>query len=421
MNKTIAIIGLGYVGLPLALEFGKIYPTIGFDINPLRIKELQKHKDTNLQAKVEDFTKANLLVFSSKQDDLKKAHIYIIAVPTPIDAYKKPDISALLQASELVGRFLKKGDIVIYESTTYPTCTENNCVPILQNISGLIFNQDFFVGYSPERINPGDPKNTLTNIIKITSGSTDKIACEIDNLYASIIPAGTYLAPSIKVAEAAKAIENAQRDLNIAFMNELAIIFERLGIDTREVLKAAGTKWNFLPFTPGLVGGHCIGVDPYYLIHIAASFGYHPKIIAAGRYVNDLMPAFIAQKMIKLLSKNAIGALNANILILGITFKENCPDIRNSKVPEVRQELLDFGCNVHIYDPLANKEEVNKKYGFKTLDFHSLDQKQIQYDGIILAVAHTEFKNIDPCTLLSKNGVIYDLKGFFKSKAHARL
>ncbi|PAF45206.1 nucleotide sugar dehydrogenase [Helicobacter sp. 11S02596-1] len=441
-HQTIAIIGLGYVGLPLALEFGKRYPTIGFDVNAKRICELKNRHDSNLQASDEDFLKAKFLRFCHEEDGIQDAQIYIIAVPTPIDTYKKPDISALLNASSLVGKFLKIGDIVIYESTTYPTCTEQNCVPVLEATSGLVYNQDFFVGYSPERINPGDRQNTLTNIVKITSGSTPAAAKQIDALYASIITAGTHLAPSIKVAEATKAIENAQRDINIALMNELAIIFERLGIDTQDVLEAARTKWNFLPFTPGLVGGHCIGVDPYYLIHIAASFGYHPKIIATGRYINDLMPAFIAQKMVKLLSKNAIPALNANILILGVTFKENCPDIRNSKIPEVRQELLDFGCNVAIYDPLADKNEVKKIYGFEMLDTPVWAEqeagkktssettkatmiektgKKTRYDGIILAVAHKSFETINPHELLGENGVIYDLKGFFGRKAHARL
>ncbi|PAF48107.1 Vi polysaccharide biosynthesis protein VipA/TviB [Helicobacter sp. 12S02634-8] len=425
-DKIIAIIGLGYVGLPLAIEFGKRYPTIGFDTNPLRIQELSNHTDSNHQTPSDAFAKAHLLHFSNDPASLGQANIYIIAVPTPIDTYKTPDISALLAASKMVGEVLKQGDIIIYESTTYPTCTENDCLPILQKYSKLRYNQDFFIGYSPERINPGDRKNTLTNIIKITAGSTQEAAKTINALYASIIPAGTYLAPSIKVAEAAKAIENAQRDLNIAFMNELALIFERLQIDTHEVIKAASTKWNFLHFTPGLVGGHCIGVDPYYLTHIATSLGYHPKVIAAGRYINDFMPDFIAQKMIKLLAKKHISALGAKILILGVTFKENCPDIRNSKVAQVQRALMDFGCEVYVYDPIASKEAVLKEYGFELLDPHSLQnpnqwEETQKYNALLLAVGHASFKTLKPAELLTQNSVIYDLKGFFDCKVDARL
>lgn len=414
--KTIAIIGLGYVGLPLAIEFGKLYPTIGFDTNSSRIQELQEHIDRNNQVDSIDFTHSTHLSFHHTPSNLAEANIYIITVPTPVDEYKTPDISALLEASEMVGKYLKKGDIVIYESTTYPTCTQSSCVPILQSCSKLVYNQDFFVGYSPERINPGDKKNTLTNIKKITSGSTKEIAKEIDTLYASIISAGTYLAPSIEVAEAAKAIENAQRDLNIAFVNELAIIFDKLGIDTYQVLEAAGSKWNFLKFTPGLVGGHCIGVDPYYLTHIASKMGYHPKIISAGRQINDAMPVFIAQKMCKLLAKNHLEILGAKILLLGITFKENCKDIRNSKVPQVAKELQDFGCNVDICDPIADKSEVKKQY---KLDIFNLPEiltnaAQKKYDGVILCVCHSEFKNLNIPSLIHKNSVIYDLKGFFE-------
>lgn len=414
--KTIAIIGLGYVGLPLAIEFGKLYPTIGFDVNSNRIQELEEHIDRNNQVDSIDFDRSTHLSFHHNPSILREANIYIITVPTPVDEYKTPDISALLKASEMVGAYLKKGDIVIYESTTYPTCTQNNCVPILQSCSQLVYNQDFFVGYSPERINPGDKKNTLTNIKKITSGSTKEIAKEIDTLYASIISAGTYLAPSIEVAEAAKAIENAQRDLNIAFVNELAIIFDKLGIDTYEVLEAAGSKWNFLKFTPGLVGGHCIGVDPYYLTHIASKMGYHPKIISAGRQINDAMPVFIAQKMCKLLAKNRLEILGAKILLLGITFKENCKDIRNSKVPQVAKELQDFSCNVDICDPVADKSEVKKQY---ELDIFNLcetliNTAQKKYDGVILCVCHSEFKNLNISSLIHRNSVIYDLKGFFE-------
>lgn len=414
--KTIAIIGLGYVGLPLAIEFGKLYPTIGFDVNNNRIQELEEHIDRNNQVDSIDFTRPTHLSFHHNPSILREANIYIITVPTPVDEYKTPDISALLKASEMVGAYLKKGDIVIYESTTYPTCTQNNCVPILQSCSQLVYNQDFFVGYSPERINPGDKKNTLTNIKKITSGSTKEIAKEIDTLYASIISAGTYLAPSIEVAEAAKAIENAQRDLNIAFVNELAIIFDKLGIDTYEVLEAAGSKWNFLKFTPGLVGGHCIGVDPYYLTHIASKMGYHPKIISAGRQINDAMPVFIAQKMCKLLAKNRLEILGAKILLLGITFKENCKDIRNSKVPQVAKELQDFGCNVDICDPVADKSEVKKQYELDIFNLYEtlINTAQKKYDGVILCVCHSEFKNLNISSLIHRNSVIYDLKGFFE-------
>lgn len=414
--KTIAIIGLGYVGLPLAIEFGKLYPTIGFDVNSNRIQELEEHIDRNNQVDSIDFTRSTHLSFHHNPSILREANIYIITVPTPVDEYKTPDISALLKASEMVGAYLKKGDIVIYESTTYPTCTQNNCVPILQSCSQLVYNQDFFVGYSPERINPGDKKNTLTNIKKITSGSTKEIAKEIDTLYASIISAGTYLAPSIEVAEAAKAIENAQRDLNIAFVNELAIIFDKLGIDTYEVLEAAGSKWNFLKFTPGLVGGHCIGVDPYYLTHIASKMGYHPKIISAGRQINDAMPVFIAQKMCKLLAKNRLEILGAKILLLGVTFKENCKDIRNSKVPQVAKELQDFGCNVDICDPVADKSEVKKQYELDIFNLYEtlINTARKKYDGVILCVCHSEFKNLNISSLIHRNSVIYDLKGFFE-------
>ncbi|MDO7253807.1 nucleotide sugar dehydrogenase [Helicobacter cappadocius] len=418
-DKIIAIIGLGYVGLPLAIEFGKLYQTIGFDIDKNRIKELLEHKDKNDQVLNTDFQASNHLYFTHKHHEIQKADIYIITVPTPVDKYKTPDISALLQASKIVGEGLKKGNIVIYESTTYPTCTQQNCVPVLETSSNLIYNKDFFVGYSPERINPGDKQNTLTNIKKITSGSTKKIAEEIDALYSSIITAGTYLAPSIEVAEAAKAIENAQRDLNIAFVNELAMIFDKLGIDTYEVLQAASSKWNFLKFTPGLVGGHCIGVDPYYLTHIASKMGYHPKVISAGRQINDAMPVFIAQKMIKLLAKNYLEILNAKILLLGITFKENCKDTRNSKVPQVAKELLDFGCDVHICDPIADKAEVKKTYQIDIFDLPETfkNAQETKYDGIILCVAHQEFKNISLPLLVHKNSVIYDLKGFLETKS----
>ena len=370
-STKIAIIGLGYVGLPLALEFGKKYPTIGFDINPKRIQSLQNSSDTNEQ--IHDFKAASFLTFSHDADSLKDANTYIIAVPTPVDAYKKPDISLLLDATKLIATYLKKGDLVIYESTTYPTCTKKACVPLLESTSSLRFNEDFFVGYSPERINPGDTKHTLTNITKITSGSTPQAAATINALYQSIIKT-TYLAPSIEVAEAAKAIENAQRDLNIAFVNELSIIFDKLNIPTFEVLKAAQTKWNFLPFTPGLVGGHCISVDPYYLTHISNEYGYHPKVISSGRFINDMMPSFIAQKLIKLLAKHQINPIGARIAIFGASFKENCKDIRNAKVFEVYSELREYGCEVQIFDPLVERDEVRALYGIELADSRILEQ-----------------------------------------------
>lgn len=416
--KKIAVIGLGYVGLPLSIEFGKKYPTIGFDINKTRIKELKNHTDKNTQITKKDFIASKNLSFSDDINNLKDSQIYIITVPTPVDKHKNPDITFLLNASAMIGKILKKDDIVIYESTTYPTCTQKDCVPILEKNSSLKYNQDFFVGYSPERINPGDKINTLTSIKKITSGSNQIIAQEIDKLYSSIITAGTYLAPSIEVAEAAKAIENAQRDLNIAFVNELAIIFERLNIDTHEVLKAASSKWNFLKFYPGLVGGHCIGVDPYYLNYIASSVGYHTKIISSGRYINDMMPSFIAQKMIKLLIKNNIELLGAKILILGITFKENCNDIRNSKVPEVKKELEDFGANVMVYDPLAENNEVLNEYGFNLIDKSLL---KTLFDGVLLGVSHQEFLKLDFTKFTHHNSVIYDLKNFLPFETTAKL
>ena len=409
-SDTIAIIGLGYVGLPLAIEFGKIYPTIGFDINPKRIAELQKGFDHNEEIK--DFKKSQFLNLTDNPSHLKKANIFIIAVPTPVDKYKKPDISILLKASELVAKAMKKGDIIIYESTTYPTCTRKECVPVLETISQLKFNHDFFVGYSPERINPADTIHTLTNITKVTSGSTQKSAQKINALYQSIINS-TYLAPSIEVAEAAKAIENAQRDLNIAFVNELCIIFDKLGINTHEVLKTAQTKWNFLPFTPGLVGGHCISVDPYYLVHIANVYGYHPKVISSGRFINDYMPSFIAQKFIKLLIRQEINPRGAKVAIFGASFKENCKDIRNAKVFEVESELKDFGCKVQMYDSIINPHQALAEYQRQVLP---LSQINHSFDAIILAIPHQEFLNFNYQSFLKKRGFIFDLKGVLKPK-----
>jgi UDP-N-acetyl-D-galactosamine dehydrogenase len=404
---TIAIIGLGYVGLPLAVEFGKKYTVIGFDIKKERIEELKQSKDSTLEVSAEELISSKTLSFSHEAEDLKSATIFIVTVPTPVDKSKKPDLTPLIKASETVGKVLKKNDIVIYESTVYPGCTEEDCVPILEKFSGLTFNQDFFCGYSPERINPGDKQHNLPKIKKVVSGSTPEIALKINQLYGSIITAGTHLAPSIKVAEAAKVIENAQRDINIAFVNELALIFDRMGLDTSQVLEAARTKWNFLPFSPGLVGGHCIGVDPYYLTHKAQSLGYHSQVILAGRRINDDMGIFIAGKIVKLMIQQNISIKNAPILILGITFKENCPDIRNSKVIDVISELQDFGASIEIYDPWASAEEVKHEYGVNLIQ-----QPDKQYSAIVLAVAHKEFKNMDFQKLKHTNTVIYDIKSF---------
>jgi len=424
--KIISIIGLGYVGLPLAVEFSKKYKVIGFDINSNRIKELKKGIDKTLEVEERELKEAikNGLEFTSNLEDIKKANVYIVTVPTPIDKHKNPDLTPLIMASRSVGRVLSKGDIVIYESTVYPGCTEEVCVPELEKESGLKFNKDFFVGYSPERINPGDKEHTVTKIKKVTSGSTPKIAKEIDGLYKSIIKAGTHLAPNIKTAEAAKVIENAQRDINIAFVNELAMIFDKLKIDTQEVLEAAGTKWNFLKFTPGLVGGHCIGVDPYYLTYKAKEIGYHPEIILAGRRLNDNMGIFVANKIIKLMIKKGHTIKGSKVLILGITFKENCPDIRNSRVIDVIRELQEFGVEVDVYDPWADREEVKREYNFELMENGELRMES--YDGIILAVAHKEFRELEEkikqLNTQHSKLVVYDIKGFFdKSLVDGRL
>ncbi len=394
-EKQIAIIGLGYVGLPLAIEFGKKYKVLGFDINQSRIDELSSGKDRTNEADLDDLKLAIELAnqsesiglnFSSKFDDLNDYNVYVVTVPTPIDKFKAPDLTPLLKASQMLGKVLKKGDIVIYESTVYPGCTEEDCVPVLEKYSGLKFNKDFYCGYSPERINPGDKINTLTKIKKVTSGSTPEIAEVVDLLYSSIIDAGTHKAPSIKVAEASKAIENAQRDVNISFVNELALIFDRMGIDTSDVLEAAGTKWNFLKYKPGLVGGHCIGVDPYYLAHKAESLGYQPQVILSGRRVNDFMGVFVANKVVKLLIANNHIISNSNVLILGITFKEDCSDIRNSKVITIVNELQQFNVNVDVYDPYADKVEVKREYQIDLIESIS-----DSYDAIILAVSHKHF------------------------------
>ncbi|MBK0378136.1 nucleotide sugar dehydrogenase [Mucilaginibacter segetis] len=413
-DKKIAIIGLGYVGLPLAIEFAKKYKVLGFDTNTIRITELSKGEDKTQEANINDLhevlqqSKYNGLSFSSNVKDLCTCSIFIVTVPTPIDQFKAPDLGPLLKASEMLGSILKVGDLVIYESTVYPGCTEEDCVPVLEKSSGLKFNVDFFAGYSPERINPGDKINTLTKIKKVTSGSTPAIAQQVDDLYTSIITAGTHKAPSIKVAEASKAIENAQRDVNISFVNELALIFDRMGIDTNDVLDAAGTKWNFLKYKPGLVGGHCIGVDPYYLAHKAEALGYHPQVILSGRRVNDVMGEFVAGKIIKLLVAKGHDINTANALILGITFKENCSDVRNSKVADIYNELKQFGVKVDLYDPWADAEKVKEQYFIDMIK--NIDQK---YDAIVLAVAHAEFASLDIKSIVKgESSVIYDTKAF---------
>ena len=421
-DTKIAIIGLGYVGLPLAVEFGRKYPTIGFDINEKRISELNKGKDSTLEITEEYLTDTlnnHDLTISSDIDKLKLCNVFIVTVPTPTDKNNRPILTPLFKASETIGKVLKKGDVVIYESTVYPGVTEDECVPVLERCSGLKFNKDFFAGYSPERINPGDKKHTVTKILKVTSGSTPEIGKFVDNLYKSVIVAGTYLASSIKVAEAAKVIENSQRDINIAFVNELAKIFNKLNIDTTEVLEAAGTKWNFLPFKPGLVGGHCIGVDPYYLAQKAQEVGYHPEIILAGRRLNDGMGKYVAGELIKSMLKKGIPISGANILMLGITFKENCPDIRNTKAIDIYHELREFDTNVHVYDPWANDEEVLHEYAINLKGVECLENK---YDGIILAVSHDEFLSLDFSKLKNEKNILFDVKSILpKNISDARL
>ncbi len=415
--EKVGVIGLGYVGLPLAVEFGKILEVVGFDINLSRIEELRKGYDRTLEVDKAEFATASKLTFTSNVDDLKTVNHFIVTVPTPVDEYKTPDLTPLIKASETVGKVLKKGDIVIYESTVYPGCTEEDCVPVLEKVSGLKFNVDFFCGYSPERINPGDKQHRLPNIKKVTSGSNPQIAEKVDQLYKKIIKAGTHKASCIKVAEAAKVIENSQRDINIAFVNELSLIFEKMGIDTHEVLEAAGTKWNFLPYKPGLVGGHCIGVDPYYLTYKADSLGYHPQVILAGRRINDNMGVHIASRVIKLMTQNDLPVNKAKVLVLGITFKENCPDIRNSRAIDVIRELQSFGADVEVFDPHADSEEVKHEYDLTLVK--DLDKK---YSAIVLAVSHTEFASLNWSALKSKSTIVYDVKGFLdKSLVTARL
>ena len=411
-NKTIAVIGLGYVGLPLAVEFAKKYKVIGFDINQSRVDALNAGHDATLEVSDENLQSVlnledNGIKLSCNTSDLEDCNVYIVTVPTPVDKNNRPILTPLIKASETIGKVLKKGDIVIYESTVYPGVTEDDCVPVLEKVSGLKFNQDFYCGYSPERINPGDKTHTVTKIKKVTSGSTPEIGEVVNDLYLSIITAGTHLAPSLKVAEAAKVIENAQRDINIAFVNELAKIFNKLDIDTHAVLAAAASKWNFLPFKPGLVGGHCIGVDPYYLAQKAQEVGYHPEIILAGRRLNDSMGEYVATEILKLMVHNEIPVKNAKVLILGITFKENCPDIRNTKAIDVYRQLKDFHMDVDVYDPWASSDEVQHEYGISTIE--SLDGKK--YDAIVHTVAHDKFEALDLKALQKTNAVVYDVKG----------
>ena len=410
----LGIIGLGYVGLPLAVEFGKHFKTLGFDIKASRVAELKSGKDSTLEVESADLRAAKLLTFSTKLADLRGCKVFIVTVPTPIDDYKRPDLSPIESASELIGQVLKKGDIVVFESTVYPGCTEEIAVPILERVSGLTFNRDFFAGYSPERINPGDKQHRLTTIKKITSGSTPEVADFVDKLYASIIKAGTHKASSIRVAEAAKVIENTQRDVNIALINELALIFNRLGIDTEEVLEAAGTKWNFLPFRPGLVGGHCIGVDPYYLTHKAQEIGYHPEMILAGRRINDNMAIYVAERVAQLMIRKRIHVKGSRILMMGLTFKENCPDLRNSKVADVIRELKKYGAKIDVYDPWVDAAEAQHEYGIKPVR----KPAKGTYDAIVLAVAHKEFKDAGLDLIRSygkKPHVLYDIKYVYEA------
>ncbi len=420
-NCRIGVVGLGYVGLPLAVEFGKHFDTVGFDIKPERIRQLRTGKDTTLETTRAELRAAKRLTFSDRPKDLKACRVYIVTVPTPIDRHKQPDLGPLVGASRTIGQLLKKGDVVVYESTVYPGCTEEICVPILEQVSGLQFNVDFFAGYSPERINPGDKEHRLSTIRKVTSGSTPEVAEFVDKLYGSIIRAGTYSASSIRVAEAAKVIENTQRDVNIALINELALIFRRLGIDTEEVLKAAGTKWNFLPFRPGLVGGHCIGVDPYYLTHKAQQIGYHPEMILAGRRLNDNMGQYVAHEVVKLLNLRKIHANGARALVMGLAFKENCPDLRNSKVVDVIQELRNYGMKVDVYDPWVDKKEAQHEYGLKPV----AKPRDGAYDAIVMAVGHSQFRELGLAKVRSfgkPKHVLYDIKYLFPaSKVDGRL
>ncbi|MFT0851530.1 Vi polysaccharide biosynthesis UDP-N-acetylglucosamine C-6 dehydrogenase TviB [Achromobacter sp. F4_2707] len=408
-DVKLAVVGLGYVGLPLAVEFGKKRPVLGFDINKRRIEALKNGHDHTLEVDDDDLAAAKHLRYSADAESLAEANVFIVTVPTPIDQYKQPDLTPLIRASETIGRVLKRGDIVIYESTVYPGATEEVCVPVLESVSGLRFNEDFYAGYSPERINPGDKQHRVTNILKVTSGSTPEIADLIDDIYADIITAGTHKAPSIRVAEAAKVIENTQRDVNIALINELALIFNKLGIDTQAVLEAAGTKWNFLPFRPGLVGGHCIGVDPYYLTHKAQSIGYHPEIILAGRRLNDSMGGYVVSQLIKAMTKRRIQVQGSRVLVMGLAFKENCPDLRNTRIVDIVKELGEYNIEVDVYDPWVDKEEAMHEYGIQPI----AELQEGAYDGIVLAVAHQQFVEMgaEKIRALGKpEHVLYDLK-----------
>ena len=407
----LAVIGLGYVGLPLAVEFGRQYRVTGFDIHARRLEELRAGQDRTLEVAEDALRSAKGLVYSGDPEDLRETDVFIVTVPTPIDTHRRPDLTPLIRASETVGKVLKPGAVVVYESTVYPGCTEEDCVPILERHSGLTYNRDFFCGYSPERINPGDKVHTVRHIRKVTSGSTPEVGLAVDALYRSVIEAGTHLAPSLAVAEAAKVIENSQRDINIAFVNELSLIFERMGLDTQAVLEAAGTKWNFLPFRPGLVGGHCIGVDPYYLTHKAEALGYHPEIILAGRRLNDNMGAHVANRVVKLMIRKGQRIQGARVLVLGITFKENCPDIRNSHVVDVIRELEEFGCAVAVHDPWADPEEVRREYGRELAPAPGVDDR---YDAVVLAVAHEKFRALDLAAFRGDNAVVFDIKSFLE-------
>lgn len=409
-SATLAVIGLGYVGLPLAVAFGREFRTLGFDIQSRRIAQLKRGEDRTRETTPAELTAARHLELTDDPESLRQADLFIITVPTPIDTHCQPDLEPLRSASRTVGRVLRPGGIVIYESTVYPGCTEEDCVPVLEAASGLRYNRDFFCGYSPERINPGDKDHTLSQILKVTAGSTPETAQTVDALYRAIISAGTHRAPSIKVAEAAKVIENAQRDINIAFVNELAMIFHRLELDTHDVLAAAGTKWNFLPFKPGLVGGHCIGVDPYYLTQKAQQVGYHPEIILAGRRLNDNMGAHVAQRVVKRMIRKGLRVEGARVLLLGITFKENCPDLRNSRAIDVVRELQEFGCRVDVHDPQADPEAIRETYAIGPVSIDAL-QAADRYDAVILAVAHREFQSLDPTAMIHPDGVVFDIKG----------
>jgi len=411
----IGVVGLGYVGLPLAVEFGKRYDTVGFDIKTQRIAELKAGKDSTLECSAEELAEAAKLAYSANLEDLRRCRVFIVTVPTPIDKYNRPDLTPLEKSSETVGKVLKKGDIVVYESTVYPGCTEEICIPILERVSGLKFNRDFFAGYSPERINPGDKEHRLPSIRKVTSGSTPEVADFVDSLYRSVVTAGTHKASSIRVAEAAKVIENTQRDVNIALINELALLFNRLGIDTEEVLLAAGSKWNFLPFRPGLVGGHCIGVDPYYLTHKAQEVGFHPEMILAGRRLNDSMANYVAGQVVKLMASHEILAKGSKVLVLGLTFKENCPDLRNSKVADVVRELKNYGAQVDVYDPWIDADEAEHEYGIRPIK----KPKNGVYDAAVVAVGHKQFRELGIANVrktCKKNHVIYDIKYVFPAE-----